>query len=131
MPEDREALAALAGQVREALGSTDPAGFSDLLDPNVRWGAPDDNVSGCHNRKQVLAWDRRARDAGVRVTVTEVEVADDSLLVGLSVVGNDDEAGQGGEALRWQVLTVAGGRIVEIRGFDDRDLAARRAGLQR
>jgi hypothetical protein len=58
-------------------------------------------------------------------------VADDSLLVGLSVVGNDDEAGQGGEALRWQVLTVAGGRIVDIRGFDDRDLAARRAGLQR
>jgi ketosteroid isomerase-like protein len=113
-----------------ALDSADVAGFEGLLDPNVRWGAPDDDTPSCQNRNQVLAWYRRGREAGVRATVTEVVLADDALLVGLRVVGNEDAAGQGGEALRWQVLSVAGGRVVDIRGFDDRVAALQRAGLQ-
>jgi len=30
---------------------------------------------------------------------------------------------------RWQVLTLRGGRVADIRGFDDRAVAAARAGV--
>jgi hypothetical protein len=63
--------------------------------------------------------------------VTEVVVAAGALLVGLRVVGNEEAAERGGVTHRWQVLTVTGGRIVDIRGFDDRRAAAQQAGLPR
>jgi ketosteroid isomerase-like protein len=131
MPEDRDALQAIAGQVSAALDSADLAAFEDLLDPAVTWGAPGDDAPACQSRKQVLAWYRRGRDAGVRASVTEVVVAAGALLVGLRVVGNEEAAERGGVTHRWQVLTVTGGRIVDIRGFDDRRAAAQQAGLPR
>jgi hypothetical protein len=35
----------------------------------------------------------------------------------------------GGAVERWQVLTLRGDRIADIRGFDDRAAAASRAGV--
>jgi hypothetical protein len=50
----------------------------------------------------------------------------DRILVEMLV--SDNRAGQdGGAARRWQVLTVANGRIVDIVGFDERGLAVARA----
>lgn len=54
----------------------------------------------------------------------------DKILVGLKVAGRagvDDKTGA--EKDRWQVLTVADGQIVDIRGFDDRGEAAAYAGM--
>lgn len=128
MPTDPSPLSDVASRVRAALNSADLAQFRDLLDPNAQWGPPDDPASGCHNRDEVVAWYQRARDNGVRAKVTEVTVGAGKLLVGLQVAGSP-AADQGGEADRWQVLTVRGGRVTDIRGFDDRDEAAARAGV--
>lgn len=119
----------VAGQVQAAIESADLEAFRDLLDPNVRWGPADDSTSGCTNREQLLAWYRRGRAAGARATVTEIVVGNDKLLVGLDVVGTAEATNRGGRVDRWQVLTLAGGRVVDIRGFDDRGEALARVGV--
>lgn len=50
----------------------------------------------------------------------------DRILVGLTVVGLQVATEGAGEARRWQVLTVRGGRVVDIVGFDDRSEATAR-----
>jgi ketosteroid isomerase-like protein len=123
-----DAMESVARQVRTALESADLSAFADLLDPDVRWGAPDAKVPSCRNRAQVLAWYEKGRQAGTRATVTEVTVLGDQLVVGLAVGGTQATPARSGVALRWQVLTVRGGRIVDIVGFDDRSEAVARAG---
>jgi hypothetical protein len=49
--------------------------------------------------------------------------------VGLDVTGTLTAREAGGTAQRWQVLTVSGSRITDIRGFGDRMEAAARAGV--
>jgi SnoaL-like domain len=113
-------------RVRAALESAELTAIGDLLDPNVRWGAPDDPAPGCTNRDQVLAWYQRGRTAGVRARVTEMAVHGDQLLIGLRVSGNPAAQAGDGEVDRWQVVRIRSGRIVDIRGFDHRaDAAAR------
>jgi ketosteroid isomerase-like protein len=119
----------VAQQVRIALQAADLSAFSDLLDPDVHWGAPDAHRPTCKNRDQVLAWYRRGRESGTRARVSEVGVFGDRILVGLTVRGTQISKERGGMALRWQVLTVRGGRITEIVGFDDRADAFARLGV--
>ena len=121
----------VAERITAALQSADLEAFTDLLDPDVYWGAPDDDAPSCQNRKQVLDWYQRGRDHGVRADVTEVVPADNRLLVGLRVRGNPAAAAAGGALERWQVMTIRGGRVVDIRAFDDRAEAALRAGIAR
>jgi RimJ/RimL family protein N-acetyltransferase len=118
----------LAGRVRLALEAADLDSYAELLDPGVRWGPPGDPVPPCQNRAQVLAWYQRGRAAGTRARVTETLVSGDRILVGLKVTGRPAE-GTEGEVDRWQVLTVGGGRVTAIAGFDERDEAAAWAGL--
>jgi SnoaL-like domain len=142
MPEQLEATERIAQQVRVAVEAADLSAFSELLDPHVRWGAPDDPSPACQNRDQVISWYRRGWQAGVRAHVSETVIAGDRILVGLRVAGNQavdhggetadhggETADHGGETERWQVLTVRDGRVVDIVGFDERSEAAARAGL--
>jgi hypothetical protein len=92
----------------------------------VRWGAPDDVTSGCQNRDQVLTWYRKGRAKGVRATVRECTADLHTILVGLRVSGNRRGEGPSEERDRWQVLTVDGGLITDIRGFDSREEAVSR-----
>jgi ketosteroid isomerase-like protein len=117
MTEGMDELAAL---VRRAMVSEDLSAFTELLDPDVTWGPPGARNPGCKNRDQVRAWYQRGREAGVRGNVYDVEVLGDRLLVSMSVRGTENAQERGGTALRFQVLTVRGGRIVEIVGFDDK-----------
>jgi hypothetical protein len=117
---------AIAERVRAALESADLTAIAALLDPNVAWGAPDDRAPSCQNRQQVLSWYRRGRAAGVRAQVSELAVHGDKILVGLKVVGNRAAEDQGGDADRWQVLTIRGGHVVDIRGFEERSDAVAR-----
>ena len=140
VPDQPDVMESLARQVGTALSSADLSAFSDLLDPDVRWGAPGARSPACKNRDQVLTWYRRGRDSGTRAEVTETVVHGDKILVGLRVrgpraadapdgsVGSVGSVGPDGAVPRWQVLTVAGGRIVDIVGFDDRSEAVARAG---
>ncbi|HEX4862695.1 MAG TPA: nuclear transport factor 2 family protein [Acidimicrobiales bacterium] len=118
----------LAPMTRRALESGDLEGYADILDPNVRWGAPGDAAPPCQNRRQVLEWYGRGREQGRRATVLEVVPAGDKVLVSM-MVSTPDEAGQIRESQRWQVLTVGGGLVVDIRGYDIRDQALAAAGI--
>ncbi len=122
--------AELTERVRLALESGDLDTIRDLLDPDARWGAPEGpHEADCQNRDQVVAWWAGARAAGARATVTEVTAGAGALLVGLEVTGTPAAREAGGAAERWQVLTLRGVRIVDIRGFDNRPAAAARAGV--
>lgn len=114
----------IADRLREALVAADLTEFSELLHPDVRWGAPDDLGSGCQNRGQVLTWYRRGRAAGISAEVTECVVFDSRILIGMRISGRD---AMGGDETRWQVFTVGGGQIVEIVGYDNRAEAFDRA----
>ena len=104
----------------------------DLLDPSARWGAPQGpHEADCQNRDQVVAWWASARAAGARAVVTEVTTGAGTFLVGLEVTGTPAAREAGGAVERWQVLTLRGDRIVDIRGYDDRAAAAARAGVPR
>ncbi len=133
MPDDASAAeepAALAGRVRSALESGDLDAIRDLLGPSARWGAPEGpGDADCRNRDQVIAWWASARAAGARAVVTEVTAGPGTLLVGLDVSGTPAAREAGGTARRWQVLTVNGDRIVDIRGFGDRTEGAAHAGV--
>ncbi len=119
----------VAERIQDALSAADLTEFAELLDPDVRWGAPDDPAPACRNRKQVLQWYRRARDAGVRGTVTELVVTGNRILVGMDVSGRTPAEEGGATTQRWQVLDVHNGRVTEIVGYDDRAEAAARARL--
>jgi hypothetical protein len=54
-----------------------------------------------------------------RGSVHDVEVLGDRLLVNMSVRGTENAGERGGAALRFQVLTVRNGKVVDIVGFDD------------
>ena len=77
MPWQREDVERVAEQVRSALETADLSAFSELLDPDVRWGAPGDPSPACMDRAQVLSWYQRGLDAGVRARVAEIAVLDD------------------------------------------------------
>jgi len=126
VPEQPAAMERLAGRVRDALAAADLEAYRDLLAPGVTWGPPGHDFS-CRDREQVIAWYARARAAGARARVTETTVSGDHILVGLAVTGRDG-APSGGER-RWQVLTVWGGRVAVIEGFETRAEAAARAGV--
>ncbi len=117
MANDMDEIAVL---VRNALAAEDLSAFTDLLDPAVTWGAPGARNPTCKNRNQVLAWYQRGRDAGVQGSVYAVEVLGDRLLVSMSVRGTENAVERGGTALRFQVLTVRNGKVVDIVGFDDK-----------
>jgi len=118
----------VARRVRAALAAQDLSTFSELLDPDVTWGAPGARHPSCQNRNQVLAWYQRGREAGVQGSVFGVEVVGDRLLVSMSVRGTENARDRGGAALRYQVLTVRDGRVVDIVGFDDKADALAHAG---
>ena len=120
----------LTERVTLALESGDLDAIRDLLDPGARWGAPEGpHEADCQNRDQVIAWWASARAAGARAVVTEVTAGAGALLVGLEVTGIPAADEAGGAVERWQVLTLRGDRIADIRGFDDRAVAAARAGV--
>jgi ketosteroid isomerase-like protein len=102
------------------MASEDVSAFAELLHPDVTWGAPGARNPTCKNRNQVLSWYQRAQEAGVQGSVFDVDVLGDRLLVSLSVRGTEGARERGGTALRYQVLTVRDGRIVDIVGFDDK-----------
>jgi SnoaL-like domain len=106
--------------VRNALAAEDLSAFGELLDPAVTWGAPGARNPTCKNRSQVLTWYQRGRDAGVRGSVYDVAILGDRLLVSMSVRGTENARERGGAALRFQVLTVRSGKVVDIVGFDDK-----------
>jgi hypothetical protein len=123
MLDQMNEAAGIAERVKYAFEAADLSAFSDLLADDVKWGAPDDPSPECQNRAQVLAWYQRGRDSGMRAQVSEIVALGERLIVRLRVTGRGGSESSKGEVERWQILTVSGGRIVDIVGFDTRDEA--------
>lgn len=115
----------IAAKIRAALDSADLERFADLLDPHVTWGLPGDPSPPCQSRQEVLEWYANGRAAGRRAHVIDVRTHDDKIMVAMTVTSPEDDT----TADRWQVLTVADGRVSDIRGYDDEAAASAAAGL--
>lgn len=112
----------LADEVRHAMETVDLAAMAALLAPDARWGAPEQEVPTCRNAQQILSWYEMARDNGVRADITEIVIEGNNIVVGLNVLNAKDPSKPPNNA-RWQVLSVDGGLVSEIRGYETRDEA--------
>jgi ketosteroid isomerase-like protein len=118
------AVEAIAEKVRIAMDAADLEQFAELLDPGVTWGAPGDPTPTCQSRSQVLSWYANGRAAGRRGEVRSVTTRGDKILVAMTVSSPEFPPSD-----RWQVLTVADGRVSDIRGYEDEAAALAAAGL--
>jgi hypothetical protein len=99
--------------------------MEELLAPDARWGAPEQDVPACRNAKEILAWYEMARDNGIRADITETVVIRDNILVGLKVIATGDVKSK--PVTRWQVLKVENGLVTELRGYERRGDATEQA----
>jgi ankyrin repeat protein len=108
----RHLEAAYRGQDLVLLGS--------LLHPQVRW------TGACTNSEQVLDWYRGLIADGTVASVDSVEVDRDAVVLGLAVTRKAEGARPAPPQHVYQVFTVNGAQIVDIRGYPDRHSALSR-----
>jgi ankyrin repeat protein len=115
-------MAEIAGRLETAYRDLDLDLLGSLLHPQVRW------TGLCRDRAQVLDWYRDLIAEGTVATVRSAEVDRDAVVLGLAVAGRVEGATPAPPHQLYQVFTVEGARIVEIRGYGDRDSALTRGG---
>jgi ankyrin repeat protein len=96
--------------------------LGSLLHPQVRW------TGLCKDRTQVLDWYRALLAEGIEASVRTVEVDRDAVVLGLTVGRSARGARPAPPEPLYQVFTVRGAQIVEIRGYPDRASALTRGG---
>jgi ketosteroid isomerase-like protein len=117
-----EELVELARRGYEAVRRGDFDTVREFLDPDVKWhgGNPSD---GCQNRKQALAWIRRA-DRGPIGDLVDVIDAGDRVVVIMRRTGDDCQP-----ELIANVTTFRDGKAIEMVHYPDPDDARRAAGV--
>ncbi|MGD0706324.1 MAG: ankyrin repeat domain-containing protein [Trebonia sp.] len=115
-------MAEIASHLETACGELDLDLLGSLLHPEVRW------TGLCRDRAQVLDWYRDLIAEGTEATVRSAEVDRDAVVLGLAVVRRAQGARPAPPQQLYQVFTVQGAHIVEIRGYADRDSALARGG---
>jgi ankyrin repeat protein len=113
-------MADIARHVEAACRDLDVDLFASLLHPHVRWAT-------CGNREEVLDWYRQVIADVTAATVHSVEVDGDSVILGVTMTWAAEGMPSGPPERVYQVFTVAGGEIVQIRGYPDRSSAVARA----
>ncbi len=116
MPGDTTQTQGIAERLRTAFETRDLFALAEILDPDVRWGGPEDTPQTCHNREDVLAWYGGLYGRGFRAEVIGVTVEPDRIVLALDVIRPNGETTR-----NQQVFTVAGGLIVDIRDHIDGD----------
>jgi ankyrin repeat protein len=112
-------LAEVARHLEAAYRDSDIELLGSLLHPDVHW-------SGCSNKAQVLDWYRGFQADGTIAAVTSVEADHDAVVLGLSVSRRADGARPAPAQQLYQVFTIAGAEIVDIRFYPDRASALAR-----
>jgi ketosteroid isomerase-like protein len=106
----------IAEQIRSAFAARELGVFGALLADDARWG--DD----CRSRRDVVATFERLLGDGVTGDVAETATGRGGVVCRLDVhwpAGSDSNR----RATVFQAYFVRDGRIVEIRGYDDRESA--------
>src|SRR5216683_1701516 len=94
--------------------------LASLLHPQVSW------TGICRNSEQVLDWYRGLLSDGTLATVHSVEVDRDAVLLGLSVALQAEGARPAPPQQLYQVFTVDGAQITDIRAYGDHASAVAR-----
>jgi ankyrin repeat protein len=113
-------MAEIARHLEAACRDLDLELFASLLHPQVHWAQ-------CGNRDEVLGWYRRLLAAGTRPAIHSVEVDGDAVVLGVTMAWPAEGARPAPPERIYQVFTVAGTEIVQIRGYPDRPSALARA----
>lgn len=113
-------MADMARHLEAAYQDRDLDLLASLLHPQVSW------TGVCRNSEQVLDWYRGLLSDGTMATVQSVEVDRDAVLLGLSVALQAEGARPGPPQQLYQVFTVDGAQITDIRAYPDRASALAR-----
>ena len=113
-------MAGVAERLETAYRERDLELFASLLHPDVHW------TGVCTNRAQVLEWYRALIADDAVASVESVEVDRDAIVVGLMVGRRAEGARAAPGERRYQVFTVDGAQIIDIRGYPDRRSALAR-----
>jgi ankyrin repeat protein len=107
-------MADVARHLEAAYRDRDLDLLGSLLHPEVHWTA------FCSNSAQVLDWYRRLVADGTIVTVRSAEVDRDTVVLGLAVAQQAEGARPAPPQQLYQVFTISGAQIIDIRGYPDR-----------
>ena len=113
-------MADIALHLEAAYRDQDLGLLASLLHSQVQW------TGLCRNRDQVLDWYRGLLADGIVASVHSVEVDRDAVVLGLAVTGKAEGARPAPPQQLYQVFTVDGAQIVDIRGYPDRHSALTR-----
>jgi len=114
-------MADMARHLEAAYRDRDLDLLASLLHPQVSW------TGVCRNSEQVLDWYRGLLADGTMAAVRSVEVDRDAVLLGLSVTLQAEGARPAPPQQLYQVFTVDGAQITDIRAYPDRASAVARA----
>ena len=107
-------MAEIARHLEAACRDLDLDLLGSLLHPQVQW------TGVCRNSAQVLDWYRGVLADGTVPTVQSVEVDRDAVVLGLALARQAEAARPAPPQQLYQVFTVDGAQIVDIRGYPDR-----------
>jgi len=107
-------MADIARHLEAAYRDRDLDLLGSLLHPEVHW------TGFCSNSAQVLDWYRRLVADGTIVTVRSAEVDRVTVVLGLAVAQQAEGAGPAPPQQLYQVFTISGAQIIDIRGYLDR-----------
>lgn len=113
-------MAEVARHLEAAYRDRDLDLLASLLHPQVNW------TGICRNSEQVLDWYRGLLSDGTWATVRSVEVDRDAVLLGLSVALQAEGARPAPQQQLYQVFTVDGAQITDIRAYPDHASAVAR-----
>ena len=118
-----EAPQSTAGKLRAAFEDEDEALLASVLDPAVRWGGEEETPETCHTREEVIAWYSQLRTAGVRARVQQAITFEHAVVLGLILTRPDGGPASEVPAFVYQVFRLTGDKVIDIRGFPERDEA--------
>ena len=113
-------MADIARHLETAYRDLDLDLIGSLLHPQVRW------TGVCSNSAQVIDWYRGVLADGTMPTVQSVEVDRDAVVLRLTLTRQAEGARPAPPQQLYQVFTVDGAQIVDIRGYPDRHSALTR-----
>jgi hypothetical protein len=113
-------MADIAAHLEAAYRDRDLDLLGSLLHPDVHW------TGDCQSKAHVLEWYRGLLADQTVATVRNVEVDRDAVVLGLSVGGQAQGARPARPQELYQVFTVGGAQIIDIRVYPDRGSALSR-----